>query len=207
MAVKKDHRRITELEQQIVSLRKQLITDELTKILNRRGLTEMLKPMVGEVSFQLKNPDRRQSVIIRALSVVFVDTDHFKKVNDSYGHQAGDLALKTVAKILRSGVREIDIVGRWGGEEMIIGLIGASLEDAEQIAESLREKIANTPIKFRDEVIKLTASFGVATLLPEMDLEELIRKADEALYEAKNSGRNKVVTARWVDHGLILKMK
>lgn len=196
MAVKKDHRRITELEQQIVSLRKQLITDELTKILNRRGLTEMLKPMVGEVSFQLKNPDRRQSVIIRALSVVFVDTDHFKKVNDSYGHQAGDLALKTVAKILRSGVREIDIVGRWGGEEMIIGLIGASLEDAEQIAESLREKIANTPIKFRDEVIKLTASFGVATLLPEMDLEELIRKADEALYEAKNSGRNKVVTAR-----------
>lgn len=188
-------KKVGQLEQLVVSLREQLFTDELTAILNRKGLMALLKPLVSEVTFQLKNPERRKNVIIRALSLVFIDIDHFKRMNDTYGHQAGDLVLKAVTNILRRGVREIDIVGRYGGEELIVGLVGAGLNDAKEIAEQLRVKIAETPIRFRDQVIKVTASFGVATLTPDLDLEELIKRADEALYRAKNSGRNKVVTA------------
>ena len=191
----KDEQRIVELEQEITKLRSQLTTDELTQILNRKGLIEILKPWAREVAYQLANPDRRKALIVRALSLVFVDVDHFKNVNDTYGHQAGDLALKTIAKILRENVREIDIVGRYGGEELVIGLIGANLQDARKIAEHLRVKIADTPVKFRDQIIKITASFGVAALAADLNLDDLIRNADEALYRAKNSGRNKVVTA------------
>jgi diguanylate cyclase (GGDEF)-like protein len=195
MAEIKNEQRIIELEKEISQLKSRLTTDELTKILNRRGLIEILRPWAREVAYQLANPDRRKALIVRALSLVFADIDHFKNVNDTYGHLAGDLALKSVAKILRENVREIDIVGRYGGEEMVIGLIGANLADSKKIAEQLRTKIANTPIKFRDQMIKVTASFGVATLSADLNLEELIKNADEALYRAKNSGRNKVVTA------------
>src|SRR3990167_7360796 len=141
MAKINDEQRIHELEREITKLKSQLTTDELTKILNRKGLIEILKPWAREVAYQLANPDRRKALIVRALSLVFVDVDHFKKVNDTYGHQAGDLALKTIAKILRENVREIDIVGRYGGEEMVIGLIGANLNDAKKIAEHLRQKV------------------------------------------------------------------
>ena len=195
MAEIKNEQRIAELEREISQLKSRLTTDELTKILNRRGLIEILRPWAREVAYQLANPDRRKALIVRALSLVFADIDHFKKVNDTYGHLAGDLALKSVAKILRENVREIDIVGRYGGEEMVIGLIGANQNDSKKIAEQLRRKIADTPIKFRDQMINITASFGVSTLSADLNLEELIKSADEALYRAKNSGRNKVVTA------------
>lgn len=187
--------KIIELEKKISVLRSQLVTDELTKILNRRGLIEILKPWAREVAYQLANPDRRKALIVRALSLIFVDIDHFKKVNDTYGHQAGDAALKGVAKILKESVREIDIVGRYGGEEIVIGLIGANIVDAKKISEHIRQKIAGTPIKYRDHTIKLTASFGVSALSAEHDLEMLIKNADEALYQAKNTGRNKVVVS------------
>ncbi|MCR4277408.1 MAG: GGDEF domain-containing protein [Candidatus Berkelbacteria bacterium] len=195
MAEIKNEQRIIELEREISQLKSRLTTDELTKILNRRGLIEILRPWAREVAYQLANPDRRKALIVRALSLVFADIDHFKKVNDTYGHLAGDLVLKTVAKILRENVREIDIVGRYGGEEIVLGLIGANLSDSKKISEHLRKKIADTPIKFRDQMIKVTASFGVATLSANLNLEELIKNADEALYRAKNSGRNKVVTS------------
>lgn len=190
-----DEQRIVELEQEITKLRSQLTTDELTKILNRKGLIEILKPWAREVAYQLANPDRRKALIVRALSLVFVDIDRFKGINDRYGHQAGDLALKTVAKILKENVREIDIVGRYGGEEIVLGLIGANLGDSKKISEHLRKKIADTPIKFRDQIINVTASFGVAALSADLNLDELIKRADEALYRAKETGRNKVVTA------------
>ena len=102
---------------------------------------------------------------------------------------------KATVSTRQENVREVDIVGRYGGEEMVIGLIGANLHDGKLSAEHLRARIADTPIKFRDQVIKITASFGVAALSADLDLEELIKRADEALYRAKNTGRNKVVTA------------
>jgi len=195
MATTKDEKRILELEQQIGQLQELLVTDELTKILNRKGLMAVLKPWSNEVSYHLDNPDRRKMPIVRSLSLIITDVDHFKKVNDTYGHQAGDFVLITVAKILRDNVRDIDIVGRYGGEEFILGLIDANSTNAKKIAEQLRQKIADSPIKFRDQIIKVTASFGVATLSADLDLEDLIRRSDEALYRAKSSGRNKVVSA------------
>lgn len=193
MATPKDEQKIVQLERQIVQLQELLITDELTKILNRKGLMEILKPWSREVCYQLANPDRRKTLVVRALSLVFIDIDHFKKVNDTYGHQAGDLVLKTVAKTLKDNIREIDILGRYGGEEIILGLIGANTDDARKISEHLRVKIADSPIRFRDQIIRVSASFGVATLSADLDLESLIKRADDALYSAKNSGRNKVV--------------
>src|SRR3990167_4786331 len=195
MAISKEEQRIITLEQEIARLREQLTTDELTKILNRKGLMELLKPWAREVGFQLSQPDRRKALVVRALSLVFVEVDHFKKVNDTFGHQAGDLALKSIAKVLKENVREIDIVGRYGVEEIVLGLIGANLQDSRKIAEHLRVKIAERPIKYKDEIIKITASFGVSALSADLNLDALIKKADEALYRAKNSGRNKVVTA------------
>lgn len=184
---------IARLEQVIENLRRQLTTDELTEILNRRGLMEFLKPLAGEVSYQLKNPEKRKSVIIRSFSLAFVDIDHFKKINDTYGHAAGDLALRVVANVLRKHVRGIDVVGRYGGEEILVGLVGANAEEAERVTEQLRQKVEETEISFEDKKFNVTASFGVAALDSEMTLEQLIDAADKALYEAKNTGRNKVV--------------
>jgi len=188
-------KKITSLEKTVARLREQLVTDELTQILNRRGLDQFIEPVTKEVQFQIDNPERRRNVIIRHFSLIFVDIDHFKKINDTYGHQVGDEALKAVAKILRTGVRGIDIVGRWGGEELLMGLIGADAKDAQTVAEHLRQKIAETKFVFGDTSLSLTASFGVAELKRGMSLAELTRLADEALIRAKESGRNKVVTA------------
>ncbi|HUD20576.1 MAG TPA: GGDEF domain-containing protein [Candidatus Saccharimonadales bacterium] len=187
---------VEKLQLEIVKLKELLVTDELTKVLNRRGLEQALKPVVGEVSFQLKHPEKRKSLIIRAFSLVFVDIDHFKKVNDTYGHQAGDEALRVVARILKENIRGIDVVGRYGGEEIVIGLLGASKIDAERIAEDLRKKIATEIIEIEEKKFQLTASFGVATLGVDMTTEELIHLADQALYKAKETGRNKVVVAK-----------
>src|SRR3990167_263166 len=130
MAKINDEQRIHELEREITKLKSQLTTDELTQILNRKGLIEILKPWAREVAYQLANPDRRKALIVRALSLVFVDIDRFKGIND-----------------------------RYGGEEIVLGLIGANLGDSKKISEHLRKKIADTPIKFRDQIINVTASF------------------------------------------------
>lgn len=186
---------VEKLKRRIAKLEHELYTDELTRILNRRGVMASLKPLVNAVHYQFNQPQKRKSFTIRALSVLFVDIDHFKSVNDTYGHPAGDEALKKVAQVLRSSVREIDLVGRWGGEEMIVGLVGANLEEAAEIAETLRSKIEKSPVAFGNKEIKLTASFGVAVLQKNMTIDELLSAADVALYQAKDTGRNKVVTA------------
>jgi len=188
-------KRISELEATISRLRQELMTDELTKILNRRGLVQSIMPVTKEVLFQLENPERRRNVIIRNFCLILIDIDHFKRVNDTHGHLAGDQVLRKVARILRESVRGLDIVGRWGGEELMVGLVGADSRDAKNIAESLRQKISQTGIIVGDKAINVTASFGVAELKNGMTLEELTKLADEALYQAKESGRNKVVVA------------
>lgn len=195
MSDNQNAKRIRALERTIEKLRRELVTDELTGIYNRKGLIKLLTPIINEVNYQLKNPERRKNVIINSLSLVFVDIDHFKKINDTYGHAAGDVVLKAVAEILRIYVRGIDITARWGGEEMVIGLVGANKDDASRVAEHLREKVEGLVIEHEGKQIKVTASFGVAGMKPDMTLEQLLEKADTALYKAKTSGRNKVVTA------------
>lgn len=185
---------IQKLKKRIAELEDRLRTDELTRILNRRGLMEYLETITTEVIFQLKYPERRRFLLIKYFSLVFVDLDHFKNINDSYGHQMGDEVLRRVTALIRDELRGIDIVGRYGGEEIVIGLIGADRQAASEIANGIRQKIARLDFKHEDSVFHLTASFGVASLDNGMSLKELIAQADTAVYRAKHKGRNCVVT-------------
>ncbi len=123
------------------------------------------------------------------MSLILLDLDHFKSINDTYGHNVGDEVLQTIGEILKNKMRETDIVCRWGGEEFAILVPAIDIDKGVVIAEKLRKKIEKTKI---DKVGKITASFGVTQIKDEL-LEEAIEMADKALYEAKRSGRNKVV--------------
>lgn len=188
-----DHlKKIQNLQQKIRLLQEELITDELTRIFNRRGLMQRIGPFVDEVRYQLKRPEKRKGFILRNFSLIFIDIDNFKSINDTYGHSAGDTVLKEIAQRLKKSVRASDIVGRYGGEEIVIGLLGANSRDAKRIAENLRIKIEEQPFRHNDSVIKVTASLGIASLDKTMDTNQLIDTADKALYKAKEGGRNRV---------------
>lgn len=124
-----------------------------------------------------------------------MDIDYFKKVNDDYGHHAGDRVLKRVAQILSELVEEPSIVGRWGGEEFAIFFYNTSLDEIEMKLNRMREAIERSEIVDLDRKIKVTASFGFYSLIGTSDeeLEIAFKKADKALYTAKNTGRNKVI--------------
>jgi len=187
---------IKELQKKIRQLQEELITDELTRVLNRRGLFERINPFVNEVSFQLKNPEQRKSFVLRDFALIFVDIDKFKSINDTHGHSAGDAVLKEVAQLMRRNVRGSDIVGRYGGEEIVIGLLGANIKDGKNVAESLRSKLEKHQIKYADRVLSVTASFGVASVGENSETNTLIDAADRALYLAKERGRNRVEVAK-----------
>jgi diguanylate cyclase (GGDEF)-like protein len=126
-----------------------------------------------------------------------VDIDHFKRVNDGYGHDAGDEVLRSIGRAVGASVRTIDLAARFGGEEIAILLPKTGLEGARELAERLRREIANHPVQVRNESLRVTASFGVACY-PESssDQRALFTNADAALYEAKAAGRNQVKCAR-----------
>jgi diguanylate cyclase (GGDEF)-like protein/PAS domain S-box-containing protein len=173
-------RDISERKRLMAELEKLSETDALTNTLNRRGF--------------LKHAEREFERMRRTgqpLTIVMVDIDHFKAVNDSYGHAAGDLVLAMVADCCRQQSRSIDILSRFGGEEFIILLTDASLDAANGIVTRLHQAIAGSRVSTIKGEVAVTASFGLATVDPTaLDLETAIRLADEALYEAKNSGRN-----------------
>ncbi|MDO8267336.1 MAG: GGDEF domain-containing protein [Moraxellaceae bacterium] len=147
---------------------------------------------------------RGQSELSRARRVpahvacVMVDLDHFKRINDTWGHHAGDKVLVVASSILMEMARQYDEVGRYGGEEFAILLPNATIDGAAAVAERIREKIATTCVEVDGQKISMTASFGVACYpAPGInDLNDLLKAADKALYEAKESGRNRVVQAR-----------
>ncbi len=178
-------RRVAELEQQVQ-------TDELMGVLNRRGLMQVLNTFVREVEFQLKNPDRRQFLIIKSLSILFVDVDNFKQINDQYGHGLGDIVLREIATVIRDSLRGIDVVGRYGGEEIVVGLVGAHVEAAVKIAEDLRSRIAALEFPGEISALRVTASFGVAAMEPGATLDELLANADKALRRAKENGKDRI---------------
>jgi diguanylate cyclase (GGDEF)-like protein len=128
------------------------------------------------------------------MALVLLDVDRFKSVNDRYGHPAGDMVLRAMAAILDASVREVDTAGRWGGEEFALVLAGTDLAGGTQLAERIRRAIQETPVLLDDGTeLRITASFGVASLPPSASSEELLNAADEALYAAKEGGRNRVV--------------
>lgn len=128
-------------------------------------------------------------------SLMMVDIDHFKRVNDRYGHDVGDDALRHIGLLLRRNLRATDLCARYGGEEMIVLMPGTEVAQARLTAERLRENIAATPIRLADGTeLTLQISGGIAQWQPGIRLVDLIRNADQALYRAKNNGRNQIVT-------------
>jgi len=158
------------------------ITDSLTEISTRRHFLERF------------NEEVRRSMRHKSnLTLLMLDLDHFKETNDKFGHLVGDVVLKEVAGILKSNLREIDIIGRYGGEEFAIVLAGTGKEEAHQAAERIRESIEGAIFKAYDEVVSTTVSIGVG-VFPDngADVESLIEASDKTLYKAKETGRNRV---------------
>ncbi len=156
--------------------------DELTKITNRRRLFEL-----GQIEFERA---RRHNL---PLSAVMFDIDHFKRVNDTYGHAAGDQVMRLITERCKQEIRKVDIFGRYGGEEFTIVLPHTLAYDAANLAERLRERISRTLFETERGEIPITISLGVASLTDDIpDLASLIDRADTALLAAKNSGRNRI---------------
>lgn len=161
------------------------ITDSLTQLSNRHRFGEILTK-------EIKRVVRRKH---SSLALMMVDIDHFKKLNDNYGHLVGDSVLRATAAILREGMRETDTVARFGGEEFVIVLTDTNLEGAAHKAEVLRKDVQNASFPELPEEVRVTISIGVAAYVSGSP-DDLVHAADLALYQAKNSGRNAVVVSR-----------
>jgi diguanylate cyclase len=159
-------------------------TDSLTGLPNRRALNDIILRDIARA--------RRTKELY---SVAIFDIDHFKHVNDEYGHAAGDQALIHVGFVVKSGVRETDAICRYGGEEFIVLLPGAGAEGAHYVLDRLRTMVEKTPCAFGAEKITLRFSAGVAELQAGEDAERLLERADQALYQAKRAGRNRVAVS------------
>lgn len=160
-------------------------TDALTDLANRRTLT-----LIGNESLA------RARATSTGLAVAIVDVDHFKSVNDRFGHEVGDLALKHVASRLRAACRADDLPARQGGEEFVVLFQRVDAVQATAAAERLRMAIASTPVQVNGAPLSLTASLGVAALRPDdLGFDDLLRRADQALYRAKSKGRDRVELA------------
>jgi phosphoserine phosphatase RsbU/P len=160
--------------------------DELTGLGNRRMLLSRLK---------MQDTDGRKPPERGELTLALLDIDHFKHINDTYGHEAGDAVLVKLAQTIREQVRSTDIVGRWGGEEFLMILPGSAIEDSKQVMQRLLESIASMPIEYGPHILHIKASIGLARLKPSETVHALIQRADQALYEAKDTGRNRLVLA------------
>lgn len=156
--------------------------DALTGLLNRRGFYDDVQNLLDNAEDDFKT------------ALIMCDIDFFKKVNDTYGHNAGDEVLARISKILRSKVDPEDVVCRWGGEEFIILLQKCDLKKAIEVAERIRSFVEQTVIVYEEFEIKVTMSFGVASFERAINLEDNVKIADERLYTAKQSGRNRVVS-------------
>jgi len=159
------------------------ITDSLTQAFNRQYFMDRIKQEV-----------KRASRYGTHVSLLMLDIDHFKKVNDTWGHQAGDAVLAGTAALIKDGLRETDLFARYGGEEFCLIAMAMELADAVMLAERLRQKVAQADFFHGVHRLKVTVSIGVSAWLPEIreNFEELVRRADEALYRAKEQGRNRV---------------
>lgn len=175
---------IEKLEQNLTALKNLAILDELTGLYNRR-----------EFNLQLKNELERSQRYSHSFSLVILDIDHFKKLNDTYGHQAGDLALRSISALLKQEFRALDLVARYGGEEFIVILPETISTRAYSVAERIRQLISSHALVINEkQTINVTLSGGVATFPTDGNTQEaLVYAADQALYTAKRSGRNQIV--------------
>jgi diguanylate cyclase (GGDEF)-like protein len=157
------------------------IVDGLTQIHNKRYLFEALdKELIRARRYE------------RQLGLLIFDIDYFKRINDQYGHLAGDYVLRELARIVQERIRREEVFARYGGEEFVIVLPETPMQGAVTLAENLRGRVAGHPFVFQGERIPVTISVGCAMLGEEKGATELIQRADEKLYEAKRGGRNRV---------------
>jgi diguanylate cyclase (GGDEF)-like protein len=186
-------REIARLKREIARLKELVNKDELTSLYNRRGFKDESGKFISQLVVSPKFKEKRKSFVIKNFSLIIFDIDNFKKLNDKYGHLVGDEALKFLARLIGERVRDIDIVCRWGGEEIVVGLIGASEKDAFNVADDIREKLERRFLKWKNKKIKFTVSGGVASFDKVKNLEELFHRADEAMYRAKKLGKNRII--------------
>lgn len=160
---------------------KMAYTDPLTRTNNRAAFNDM-------VMREIKRAERNH----HPLSLIFIDVDHFKSINDIYGHACGDLALSSVAGWIKESVRGTDVVFRFGGEEFVVLLAETSASDAGLIAERIRADIESHALAYGMDVLNITASLGVSSLQDNDSMDSFIKRADAAMYQAKRNGRNRV---------------
>ena len=159
-------------------LRELSITDKLTKIYNRL-----------KIDTELESEFKRYKRSKESFCVILIDIDFFKNINDTYGHLVGDSVLIELSKLLKDNLREVDMLGRWGGEEFIIILPSSKIDGAYALAQKIREKVQNHKFKTSQQI---TSSFGVTQIKEDDTIEDILHRADKALYVSKDNGRNQV---------------
>jgi diguanylate cyclase (GGDEF)-like protein len=169
---------ITDMEEEAKTLERLATTDPLTKVYNRLKLNELL-------AFEVKKAERYEL----PLSLIMLDIDHFKDINDTYGHDIGDEVLVKLCEIITSHIRDTDVFARWGGEEFMIMLPNTNTEGAEIMAENLRKIVEESEF---GKAGKITASFGIAVYKTNSNMRDMLKRVDDALYSAKRGGRNMV---------------
>jgi len=174
------------VEQRTEILKWLSITDPLTGLYNRRYFIEQI-----ELEF------KRSKRYSRDLSLMMLDIDHFKLVNDNYGHQIGDIVLRKISSVIINLLRDSDLAFRYGGEEFMIILPETKSEDAINVAERMKQEIMNTQHNYSSINFTVTASFGIVSIKDMIDkfetIDDIIKKVDDNLYKAKNSGRNTII--------------
>ena len=171
-------------EQMMLELKHIAERDALTGVFNRRAFLTLLRKTAAQLE-RLHKP----------LSILLVDLDHFKRINDNAGHKTGDKALRHFIHIAQGCIREGDVIGRIGGEEFAIFLPTADLAEAHVVAQRLRGSLEAHPLAYKHSRIGITASIGIASKLPDESAEAALHRADKAMYRAKRNGRNRVETA------------
>jgi diguanylate cyclase (GGDEF)-like protein len=183
-------KKIADLESKLHKLEKNSIYDSLTSLKTRAYFEDDSKVYLSAIN--ATDGKRKEKFGFKSLSFLFCDIDNFKNINDTYGHPAGDAVLADVAQAIAQSVREGDTVARWGGEEIVVSLLGANEADAKLKAEDIRGKIEELSF-VSVPGLKVTISIGVATNFPDSNYDSILKNADLALYEAKRTGKNKVV--------------
>ncbi|MEE8059883.1 MAG: diguanylate cyclase [Pseudomonadales bacterium] len=171
-------------EQRIEEQRQKALRDVLTQLPNREAYQQRL-----EQEFE------RWQRYDRPLTMVMCDIDHFKRINDTYGHLAGDKVLRIIAKSLRKRLRKTDFIARYGGEEFVVLMPETGQEPALNVVEGVREAIASCPFHFKEQPVSITLSFGIAEFIQGDQAEQVFARSDKALYQAKEQGRNRCILA------------
>ncbi len=176
------NKKVETLKKQMEKVKQEIIIDPLTRTYNRRAYDEKLKlEMMGYQRYG------------RPTALVIIDIDHFKQVNDTYGHRTGDGVLRILSDVMKKEIREIDVLARYGGEEFALILPHTPYRNALDVAERIRQKVEVSRFTYKGKPFSVTISLGVGSLKEDDTLEDYVERVDKALYRAKNAGRNRVV--------------